>query len=173
MQLPSLGASLIVALLLAAPVQAQTTIDEKLKNDEVVLIPSDDPAMANAMRKARETLPDFLAKVAKPSPSWKGISVKIGLTEKGNPETEYVWISDFSQSGSTFKGIIANKLDSIKSYEGGDTIEFKQSDIVDWTYFDGTSLKGNFTACVLLKKEGGPEADAVMKKLRLDCSWMR
>ena len=70
----------IAASLTTSPVSAQT-IPQKAERDEVAIVAKDDPAMAAAMRKARATLPDFLALAAAPKPNMGRFAVKIPIRE--------------------------------------------------------------------------------------------
>ncbi len=166
-----LGAGLIAAFLALVPVQAQT-LEEKIKNDDVLVIPKGDPAMADAVRRAQGSLTDFLKILANPPPSTSYISVKIGIQDKGSSNTEFVWKGDLRLSGETFSGTIDNRPNWVKSYHQGDTIQFERSDIIDWTYFDGQRMRGHYTSCVLFKREKSAEAAKVIKQLKLDCDWV-
>ncbi len=51
----------------------------------------------------------------------------------------------------------------------GQTIAFKQSDIVDWMYMNGRIMKGNYTACALLKSASEREIEEFRERFGLDC----
>jgi uncharacterized protein YegJ (DUF2314 family) len=44
-----------------------------------------------------------------------------------------------------------------------------EDEIVDWLYQDGSTMRGNFTACVLLRREPRAEAENFMKQIGLRC----
>jgi uncharacterized protein YegJ (DUF2314 family) len=51
----------------------------------------------------------------------------------------------------------------------GDTITFDEEQIVDWGYIENGRLKGNYTLCVLLKREPRKEAQALIARYSMDC----
>ena len=64
----------------------QTVID-KAERDELAFVAPDDPVMAAALRKARETLADFLNVTRARPPGTKGFAVKVAIRE--GDDTEY------------------------------------------------------------------------------------
>jgi uncharacterized protein YegJ (DUF2314 family) len=85
--------------------------------------------------------------------------------------TEYFWVSKFSNAGSTFTGVLNNEPRLVKGHKLGETISFDQKQIVDWTYIDQTQRRmvGNFTACALLTKEPPAQAEAFKRQYGLQC----
>src|SRR5262247_3331922 len=53
------------------------------------------PVMAEAMGKARATLPEFLALARAPRPSTTDFAVKVAVRDGGN--TEFFWITPFKE----------------------------------------------------------------------------
>jgi uncharacterized protein YegJ (DUF2314 family) len=51
----------------------------------------------------------------------------------------------------------------------GDSITFGENKIVDWHYVDDGKMKGNFTTCVLMRREPKQQAEAFIKQCGLDC----
>jgi hypothetical protein len=51
----------------------------------------------------------------------------------------------------------------------GQSITFAQSDIVDWLYIENGMMKGNYTACALLKSAPKSEAEEFKKTVGLNC----
>ncbi len=150
-----------------AGAQAQNVLD-KARRDEVVSVPEGDADMAEAFRKARATLPEFFALAQNPKPSMSGFSIKVGVpADSGNHE--FFWIRPFERNGDQFSGQLRNTPRDVKALKIGDTIQFKEAEIVDWTYRDNGKMKGNFTACALLKRDTKANAEAFMKQYGFDC----
>jgi uncharacterized protein YegJ (DUF2314 family) len=158
--------TIILAVLTLKPLSAQT-ITQKAERDEVAIVAKNDPVMAAAMRKARETLPDFLAIAAAPKPGMTNFAVKVAI-HQGN-DAEYFWIDPFTNDNGQFSGRINNKPDLIRSVKLGQTITFERSEIVDWMYRDGGKMKGNYTACALLRSAPAAEVAEFKKRFGLDC----
>jgi uncharacterized protein YegJ (DUF2314 family) len=158
----------IVAGLAAAPAAGQTPL-QKAERDELAFVAKSDPVMAKAMSKARQTLPDFLGSAASPKPGMGGFAVKVAIRE--GDKAEYFWITPFTDKDGQFSGAINNTPREVHSVKIGQTITFAQSEIVDWMYLDGNKMKGNYTACALLKFASKREAEEFKKRFGLDCEF--
>jgi uncharacterized protein YegJ (DUF2314 family) len=167
----SIAVAIVLTAALAAPicgspVMAETFM-EKSQRDELSWVPRNDPDMAAAMRKARATLPEFLALVRAPRPSTTGFAVKVAVRDGSN--TEYFWITPFKEQDGRFNGSINNTPRSVKTVKFGQALNFSEDDIVDWLYVDGGKMKGNYTVCVLLKREPKEQLEAAKKRFGLEC----
>jgi uncharacterized protein YegJ (DUF2314 family) len=162
-----LGAA-IAGGLNSQPAQAQT-MTQKAEHDELAIVAKSDPAMARAMSKARQTLPDFLNVATTPKPGMEGFAVKVAIRE--GDSAEYFWITPFTDKAGEFSGAINNTPRQVHSVKLGQTITFNQSEIVDWMYMDGDKMKGNYTACALLKSASKQEAEEFKKRFGLDCDF--
>jgi uncharacterized protein YegJ (DUF2314 family) len=162
-----LGAA-VAAGLNPQPTSAQT-ITQKAERDELAIVAKSDPVMAAAMGKARQTLPDFLELAAAPKPGMEGFAVKVAIRE--GDDAEYFWITPFTDKDGAFSGAINNTPRSVRSVKLGQTITFGQSEIVDWMYMDGNAMKGNYTACALLKSAPKQQQDEFKKRFGLDCDF--
>jgi uncharacterized protein YegJ (DUF2314 family) len=165
--LSALIGTAVVSAVAAFPARAQTVID-RAQRDELFLVPNEDPGMAAAMRKARATLRDFLAIASKPSPTMKGFAVKVPVRE--GKEAEYFWIAPFQQKGARFSGQINNTPRTVRNVKAGQTIEFAEEEIADWLYLDNDKMKGNYTACVLIRSSPKDQQEAFKKRFGLDCN---
>jgi uncharacterized protein YegJ (DUF2314 family) len=163
--------NIAVLLLCAAALAAQSfgqTLQQKLDRDRTLQIPNGDPDMAAAMRQARAMLPEFLALTDAPRPSTSLFAVKVGI--RANEEhVEYFWIGPFTHANGRFSGKIDNEPELAKNVKLGDTITFDEDEIVDWLYLEDRHLRGNFTGCVLFRREPREQAEAVIKKYGMDC----
>ena len=166
----SIAVSVALMAALAAPIHngaamAETLMD-KTQRDEVVIAWRNDPYMEEAMRKARATLADFLTLARAPRPSTSGFAVKVFIRDKDN--VEYFWILPFREQDGGFSGRIDNTPRSVTNMKAGQSFAFSEREIVDWLYMDGGKMKGNYTACALLKREPG-QAAAFKARFGLEC----
>ena len=145
---------------------AQTMVD-RAERDDLFYVPNDDPQMAVAMRKARATLPEFLELARTAKPPKEGFAVKVAIPDGSG--AEYFWIFPFEEKNGRVTGKINNTPRSTRKVKMGQTIEFKQSEIVDWLYFEDGKMKGNYTACALLKHEPKQQAEAFKQRFGLEC----
>ena len=160
----------IAALVTLAP---STAVAQSLlnlsKRDEVARIEKGNPDMAEAFRRARETLPQFLKLAMAPPPNAGGFAVKIGIPYNDRRDAEFFWITPFKPQGDKYVGNINNTPRSAKTVKLGQTIEFAGTEIVDWLYQQDGKMIGNFSACALLKREPPQQAAAFMKQYGLTC----
>jgi uncharacterized protein YegJ (DUF2314 family) len=161
-----LGLIVALAALASGGARAETLL-ERAERDGIAYVAKDDAEMAAAMRKAREGLPEFLKLARSPRPTMRAFAVKVAITE--GDETEFFWIAPFTQLKNEFSGEINNTPQLVKKVKLGQTITFKEDEIVDWLYQDRGRMRGNFTACVLLKREPPEEAEEFRKELGLRC----
>jgi uncharacterized protein YegJ (DUF2314 family) len=143
------------------------TFVERAQRDEISRVAKEDPDMAAAFRKARETLPEFLALARAPKPSIDHFAVKVGIP--AGDTTEYFWISPFEPRDGKYTGRINNTPRLAKTVQFGQIIEFSEGEIVDWLYNEDGKMRGNFTACVLLKREPPAQREAAKKEFGLSC----
>jgi uncharacterized protein YegJ (DUF2314 family) len=156
--------SLLAALAHSARAQ---TITKKARVDETVNVRKDDQLMEDAKKKGRATLPQFLALANAPMPGMKSFALKVGVSAKHGKE--FVWVRPFVKDGDRFSGRLRNDVESIPRLKYGDVIAFDQKDIIDWMYVEGGKMKGNFTACALLKAGTKADREAFKKEYGLDC----
>ena len=102
-------------------------------------------------------------------PGMEGFAVKVAIREGNN--AEYFWITPFTPKDGQFSGAINNTPRQVHSVKLGQTITFDQSEIVDWLYMDGDKMKGNYTACALLKSASKREVEEFKKRFGLDCDF--
>jgi uncharacterized protein YegJ (DUF2314 family) len=146
---------------------ASGSLMDKARRDQVVLIEKDDADMAAAFRKARETLPEFLALARAPRPTASKLAVKIAIPA-GNDD-EYFWLTSFEPRGDKYAGRINNTPRAAKQVKFGQVLEFSEAEIVDWLYMEDGKMRGNFTACAMLKREPADQAEAMKKQFGLSC----
>lgn len=141
---------------------------KKSQKDEVAAVPAGDPEMTKAIKHAQSTLDDFLKKHQNPKKNQSNFSIKIGISDAGR--TEYFWVSTFRRvTDSKYTGILDNEPRTVTNVEYGQQIEFNKSDIIDWTYVENKSMKGNFTACALIKREPIEQQRQFKKTYGLEC----
>ena len=166
MRAASYVAIVLVAFSLTPATAAETAVD-RATEDEIVAVPKGDPDMAAAFRQARETLKTFLDLARTPRSTITSMAVKVAVRDGG--ETEHFWISPFTEQDGRFVGKINNTPRSVHNIKLGQTITFKQSDVVDWLYRENGKMFGNFTACALLKHVPPSEMQAFKREYGLNC----
>ena len=143
------------------------TLTDKAANGGVIGVARGDPAMAKAVADARASLPAFLAAQADPKPGTHHYAVKVGLGPVG--AQEFFWIDPFVVKDDVVTGVLANDPRRVTGYERGQTINVPLSDVQDWTYRDGATMRGNYSACVLIGRAPQEEQVAFREQYGLTC----
>ena len=159
---------LLPAIILALAACERSAID-RAERDEITHMSSEEPAMRKAFEQARGSLDDFLRAAASPREGTSDYAIKVAVSDERN--TEYFWVSGFTNNGDVFMGTLANEPRLVKRYKLGERFQFERKQIVDWTYIDNRAnrMMGNFTACALLTREPPAQAEAFRQKYGLHC----
>jgi len=156
----------MLVLAFTAPVVAES-VSEKAASDETIAVPAGDPEMEAAFAKARQTWPQFLKTFEAGDGKARNFSVKLKVVD--GTQVEYFWTSNLRRAGEAFDAEINNEPESVKNVKFGQTMHFKADDIYDWMYFADGRMVGNYTLCVLLKREPADEAESFKKSYGLSC----
>lgn len=58
----------------------------------------------------------------------------------------------------------------VRGYHKGQTIDMPLAEVTDWMYFDLGKLRGNYSACVLLARDGRAAIADYERRYGADCS---
>ncbi len=125
------------------------------ESDPTYRIEAGNPEMEAAFAKGRATLSDFWKVLAHPTSGESDFSVKVPLRQNGR--TEYFWIVDPTRGDGVVRGQIGNDPEFVKRVKLGETVEFKESEIVDWMYLRAGKMHGNYTLRPLMKSMDAKE----------------
>jgi uncharacterized protein YegJ (DUF2314 family) len=145
-------------LALAAFLSLGLSLAAMAQNSPVVRVPSQDTEMAEAVVKARATLPQFWEKVAKPGPQENGFSLKVAFPSGAN-STEHIWTRDVEQRDGKIFGIVDNASKSANAVQLGQRIEIADERISGWMYRRSGKIVGGYTIRPLLKRMPPTEAE--------------
>jgi uncharacterized protein YegJ (DUF2314 family) len=162
---------LLASLALTCTVSFAQSVIERAKKDELVFMRDEEPAMRRAFQVARETLDTFLETAERGASNHTGFAVKVAISQ--GDETEYFWVNNFeSKARGQFEGEINNEPRMVKSVRLGQRYAFSREQVVDWMYLDRSERRmvGNFTLCALLTQQSRREAEATIRRFKLDCS---
>jgi len=157
----------LIAGLIMNETRSQSIL-QKAKEGKTSSVRSDDRDMEAAKRTARSTLPEFLALARDPKPGMSGFALKVGIPYN-DTNFEYVWVNPFRPTGETFIGKVNNEPVNLKDIKYGQVIEFDESNIADWMYRQDGKMKGNHTACALLKRDSPANREAFRQEYGLEC----
>src|SRR5437763_5819213 len=118
-------ALLLIGLLL-------TLLTACAKRDKVVGIGDDEPEMAAAIARARQTLPQFWQVFDKREHGESNFVLVVRITDKGR--IEHFHTTDFERRGGKTMVTISNHPNIVASVKLRDRIEIPETDITDWHY---------------------------------------
>jgi uncharacterized protein YegJ (DUF2314 family) len=108
----------------------------------IIEVSADDPLIKQAVQKARQDWPRFLA--AYEAKAGENFSVKAPVTHGGH--TEFIWISVTSLEGERVYGELGNDPGNLGSLRLGSKVSVQVEDLNDWCYIDPQgNLNGGFT----------------------------
>ena len=154
---------LLIVMLLASPALAQ----DRSRGDEVVFASTKDPEMVAAIKKARDTLDEFLALAARPPANTSGFKLKVMIRD--GADTEHFWVTPFEVDGASFQGILANQPRVVRTVRAGQIVRFSRAEISDWGYVKDGRQVGSFTVCALFKNMSREQAEYYRKNHGFDC----
>lgn len=116
----------------------------------LIEVRTDDQELDQAMVTARRTLDEGLAYLGNSNAE---LLIKVGLPVSGGSK-EHIWVDSIERApGDSLRGKIANDPVNLKYLKFGDPVNFKRSDVSDWTVTkaDGSTL-GGYTFEILQKR---------------------
>ncbi|HYC72566.1 MAG TPA: DUF2314 domain-containing protein [Opitutaceae bacterium] len=116
---------------------------------DTVHLPEDHPEMAEAVAKARSTLPEFRRLLAEPGPGMSEFAVKARFPTSGG-STEHIWVGELESRGAGFVGKLANVPNDLHGLALGSVVDVTEEMITDWAYAKDGVYAGHHTTRVLL-----------------------
>jgi uncharacterized protein YegJ (DUF2314 family) len=146
----TLALAVLLAVLPALPFAASA-------QSNLMLVPNGDPEMAQAITKARASLPQFWKALEKPGEGEEGFALKVAI--KDGADVEHFWLMDISREGEKLSGTINNEPEIVGNVSNGERYQFTEADISDWLYMRNGKMVGNETMRPLLKRMPKSDAD--------------
>ena len=119
-------------------------------DDPVVLVADDDPEMAAAVQKARDTVDDFITALESGSATASDFAVKKEF--KQGESSEFMWLSELSYGDGVFSGTLNNDPGIVTNVKIGETFTVARGEIQDWIYFEGEEMKGGYSVRILMER---------------------
>jgi uncharacterized protein YegJ (DUF2314 family) len=136
--------------------------DRRIVNDNVVAYATANEALAEARRKARDTLPRFVSLLK--SGMKATFTVKFPLTQNG--QTEHIWLQVADVQHDLFIGRLANEPVNGSKYKIGQFMTVARSDVEDWMVRTPVEIYGAYTTRYALKDIPKPQAELMARMFR-------
>lgn len=135
----------------------------------VFFSPGDDPEMAEASKKARQTFKYFWREMAwerrRIVPGLEIAAVKASLFDppevrEANPEAlevEHMWLIDIDFDGRKLTGTLINTPHSLKTFQEGQQVTIAGKQVGDWMYVCSGEVCGGFTVDLMRSRMNASE----------------
>lgn len=124
----------------------------------IMFAESGDEKMEQAIKSARESLPEFFSYLSNPDNDMENFAVKIGLKTRDD-SLEHCWVSDLIYKDDILKGELSVEPNDVAEYRLGSEITINMDEISDWAYSIKGKYYGHYTTKCLL-----PEMPEAMRK---------
>jgi uncharacterized protein YegJ (DUF2314 family) len=152
----NLTLALAASAAMLAPAAAQAQVQ-----DRVVNVPTADAGMNAAVARGRSTLADFFMHVGSPAPGETGFLIKYDLLPEPN-QAEFIWAEVISHTPGVTIAKLANEPRDTR-FKMGQRVTVSDGEIIDWGYYKGGVMQGQFTTRALLSTVSPEEAAAIRK----------
>ena len=140
------------------------TSNDWSSREDIIATDSDDAQINIAIKKARETLPQFWAALSEENESDHSFNIKVGL-QADNGGFEHIWVNNVAKNGSEITGVLINIPMKLSEYELGDSVSFHTSQVTDWQFIRNGKSEGNHVTKVLLRHMSPEKSDEIKKIL--------
>ncbi|WP_404307810.1 DUF2314 domain-containing protein [Neorhodopirellula lusitana] len=135
----------------------------------VFLSPGDDPEMAAAGKRARQSFKYFWREMAwerrRIIPGLEMAGVKVSLFDPpdvraanpGGLEVEHMWLLEVDFDGRHVEGTLINTPHSLKTYQEGQRVKIPGKQLCDWMYVCTGEVCGGFTVDLMRSRMGASE----------------
>jgi uncharacterized protein YegJ (DUF2314 family) len=136
--------------------------DRRIVGDNVVAYTTANEALAEARKKARDTLPRFVSLMK--SNMKATFTVKFPLTQNG--KTEHISLQVADMKDGAFVGFLANKPVNGTKYQIGQPMTVASGDVEDWMVRTSDAIYGGYTARYQIKDLPKPQAEKLAGMFR-------
>ena len=152
--MPSIAAIAVAVVLAGAASSCRKGPEPRIERKgepDFIPIATDDPEIDAAMRKGRETLPEFVAALTERPFGSRDFAIKKGFPAK--KREEFIWLTDVALEKGGFRAEVGNEPVWTEAVKLGDSLFVKKNEVVDWMYVRHGELVGGYTVRVLFKRE--------------------
>lgn len=116
--------------------------------------------LAAAREQARASLPFFWERFAEPGDGEYDFSLKAAFPRRdGQSGAEEAWVHYVARAPDKIVGELASTPRYLGDLTKGAIMEFQESQVVDWAFFQGDKLLGHYTTRVLMPRLDSMQAD--------------
>ncbi len=125
--------------------------------------------LAAARDQARGSLSFFWERFAEPGEGEYDFSLKAAFPRRdGQSGVEEAWVQYVARAPDKIVGELASAPRYLGGLKKGAIMEFQESQVVDWAFFQGDKLLGHYTTRVMLPRLDTMQADVLREVLSSD-----
>ncbi len=147
-------------ILFQMPVFEPRLAAQTLSESRVIPVAKSNQAMADAIDRARETLPVFFKALAEPYGDKENFALKVAI--KDGTQVEHKWLVDLKHEGGQWSGVFHNLPFAVSTVKKGQRFMISHNNISDWMYLQDQKIYGGYTVRVLAEMLAPGDA-AVLK----------
>ena len=122
-----------------------------------------DSELEAASEQARDTLDDFIGKIATPHADRTFVAVKVRFRPPDESPQD-IWVDEVTYSNGVLRGSIGDDIPSLK-FEAGEKITINEEDIVDWMIVEDGKLVGGYTIRLAIQRMSTEERERFLETL--------
>ncbi len=138
----------LAAMLMVPSVAIPSVAMAHVAGDGVISVDSDNSEMNRAKDRARKELTEFYARMKSPKAQDEGFVIKFNLDPKLE-RAEFIWAGNLEWVDGQLFGTL-NNVPQNPNFQQDQRVMIPQRDIIDWSFWDGKTVQGEYTTRVLL-----------------------
>jgi uncharacterized protein YegJ (DUF2314 family) len=128
-----------------------------------VAAPSEDVALEAATNRARQSLPEFTARLRDHSPQQTDFSIKVEVHDED--VIHYFWLQRVRYVEPHFTGVLGQDAVHWQNHRPGEVITVPADQVFDWMYVEDGKLHGGFSTRAIRSHLSGKQREAFDKTL--------
>lgn len=130
---------------------------------KVIAVDVSNRTMAEAIDRARETLPLFFKALAGPFGDKENFALKVAI--KDGTRVEHKWLVNLKNEGGQWSGVVHNQPFAVTTVKRGQRFMIAHNNISDWMYLQDQKIYGGYTVRVLAEMLAPQDANVLKAAL--------
>lgn len=122
-----------------------------------------DSELEAAIGQARDTLDEFIARIATPHADRTFVALKVRFYPPDEPPQD-IWVDSVTYTNGIFRGDMGDDIPALK-LEMGEKIRIDEEDIVDWMIVEDGKLVGGYTIRLAVQRMSPEERERFLETL--------
>ena len=124
---------------------------------------SEDTGLDSAIAQARDSLDEFVKRIATPHANRTFVAVKVRFAPLGESPQD-IWVDEVTHTNGVLRGTMGDDIPSLR-LEAGEKITIEEEDIVDWMIVEDGKLVGGYTIRLAVQHMSPEEREQFLETL--------